>query len=100
LDVVQSMLLVATEAPGKGEVYNVASGKTHSIADLVYKISEVCGLKPSVLYSGQVRPGDAEKWEVDISRLCELGYKARFSLEEGLENVLRWYKQQPRVNPL
>jgi UDP-glucose 4-epimerase len=93
-DVVQAMLLAATEAPGMGEVYNVASGTTHTIADLVLKMSELCGFAPQVIYSGQVRPGDAEKWEVDITRLKGLGFESRMSLEVGLMTVLEWFRQQ------
>lgn len=94
LDVVQAILLAATEAPGAGEVFNVASGMTCTIADLVAQLSEICRVKPHVIYSGQVRPGDAEKWEVDITRLKGLGFQVRMPLETGLKTVLCWYEQE------
>jgi UDP-glucose 4-epimerase len=95
LDVVQAMLLAATKAPHQGEVYNVASGTTSTIAELVDKLSQLCHVTPQVVYTGQVRPGDAEKWEVDITRLKSLGFEAHVSLEAGLSSVLDWYRQQP-----
>lgn len=91
LDVVQALLVVATKAPGQGEVYNVASGKSHSIAQLVEACCRVCGLKPDIVYSGEVRPGDADKWEVDISRLQGLGFEAAAVLEVSLGGVRDWY---------
>ena len=91
LDVVQAMMLAATVAPGQGEVYNVASGTTHSIAELVAAWCDVCGLAPEVVYTGQVRPGDAEKWVVDITRLKQLGFEAHTSLETGLAAIRDWY---------
>ena len=84
LDVVQALLLVATAAPNHGEVYNVASGTTHTIAELVEACCRVSGLKPEIVYTGQIRPGDAEKWVVDISLLRQLGFDPRTDLETAL----------------
>lgn len=91
LDVVQAMMLAATVAPGQGEVFNVASGRTHSISELVAAWCNVCGLAPEVAYTGQVRPGDAEKWVVDITRLKQLGFEPQTSLETGLTAIRGWY---------
>jgi UDP-glucose 4-epimerase len=91
LDVVQAMILAATQAPGHGEAYNVASGTTHSISQLLETWLEITGFTPQIKYTGSVRPGDAEKWEVDISQLQAIGYKPATSLKAGLEAVREWY---------
>jgi UDP-glucose 4-epimerase len=91
LDVVQAMMLAAEVAPGHGECYNVASGTTHSIRQLVATWCEVCSLAPEVVYTGHVRPGDAEKWAVDITSLGRLGFKPRTLLAEGLAAIRDWY---------
>jgi len=90
LDVVQAIVLAAEKAPGQGEAYNVASGTMYSIAELVAVLCDVCGLAPEVVYTGQIRSGDAEKWGVDISRLQQLGFKPQVSLETGLVAVRDW----------
>ena len=91
LDVVQALMLVADKAPKQGEVYNVASGTTHTIAELAEACSHVCGLSPQIVYTGQVRPGDAEKWEVDISRLKQLGFEPRADLRASLAAIRDWH---------
>lgn len=90
-DVVQAMMLAATEAPCQGEVYNVASGKTYSIEEMVRILCSVCDLAPDVVYTGNTRLGDAEKWIVDITRLKQLGFEPQTSLETGLETIRGWY---------
>ena len=90
-DVAQAMTLAATVAPGRGEVYNVASGATHTIAELVNAWCRVCEVTPSINYTGRVRPGDAEKWEVDTSALKGLGFSPKVSLEAGLAQIRDWY---------
>lgn len=87
LDVVQALVLVATVAPNQGEVYNVASGTTHTIAELVEACCRVSGLRPEIVYTGQIRPGDAEKWVVDISLLKQLGFVPRSDLDAALTST-------------
>jgi UDP-glucose 4-epimerase len=90
-DIVKALVLVAQQAPGRGEVFNVASGATHTIAELIQIWCEVLSLMPEIVYSGQTRPGDAERWVVDISELQRLGYAPQTSLREGLAAVRDWY---------
>lgn len=91
-DVVSAMLLLADGSTGDGGVFNVASGNTYTINELVSAWCEVCGLKPNVTYSGQVRSGDADKWSANISRIEKLGYKAQVNLKDGLGSTLKWYE--------
>jgi UDP-glucose 4-epimerase len=93
-DVVKAMFLVAAKAPFKGEVYNVASGKSISIAALVTILCNVCNLSPVISFSGNIRPGDPEEWVVDISNLKKLGFEAKTALEDGLKAVSEWFKSQ------
>jgi nucleoside-diphosphate-sugar epimerase len=77
----------------QGEVYNVASGRECSIRELAEKLCHIIGTSPKFVYSGSVRPGDPERWSVDISRLIALGYRPQVSLEEGLKRTVEWYRQ-------
>lgn len=93
-DVAAALILVAEQAPAAGEVFNVASGSSHSIAQLVACICDVLALQPEVSYTGEVRPGDADRWVVDVSALCALGYEARTSLVQGLQATRDWYRAE------
>jgi len=94
-DVVQALLLAAESAPGRGEVYNVATGTTHSIASLVEAVCRDRGASPETTFTGQVRRGDAEKWVVDISEISALGFEPRVPLEHGLREVSQWFDTIP-----
>jgi UDP-glucose 4-epimerase len=90
-DVVQAMLVASESAPGHGEVFNVATGNSVTIAHLAGAVCQVCDEAPVLDYTGSIRPGDAEKWEVDISALLEIGYVPQVSLKRGLLTVRDWY---------
>ena len=91
-DAVRGAMLVAEHGPLQGEVYNVASGREYSIRELAETLCRILDVQPRFVYSGSVRPGDPEKWSVDISRLAALGYRPQMPLEEGLRRTVEWYQ--------
>lgn len=97
-DLVDALLLVAEKAPGRGEVYNVASGRAYTIAELIDTICKICKVAPEVRFTGSVRPGDPERWVVDISALRVLGFVPRTELEAGIRAIKSWH-EGTQVNP-
>lgn len=91
-DTARAMMLVAESGRLEGEVYNVASGRETSIGELAEKLCGELDARPRFVFSGSVRPGDPEKWTVDITRLRALGYEPQVSLEEGLRSTVEWYR--------
>ncbi len=90
-DVVQAMLLTAHCAPGVGEAYNVASGRTYTIGEVARQVCRLCGVTPQIICTGRVRPGDAQAWVVDTSALRGLGFCPQTTLAEGLAAVREWF---------
>jgi len=78
-------LMKAAEAPEvSGNVYNVGTGRTVSVRELVAALNYVLGkdLQPSY---GAPRAGDVKFSRADISRTrLDLGYEPAVSFEEGL----------------
>lgn len=95
-DVVDAMIAVADRAPARGEAINVASGTTTSIADLVAGLTTAMGIGPELVWSGSVRPGDAQRWSVDITALRSLSFDPAWSLADGLRSTIDWFVAAPR----
>ncbi len=95
IDDVLSAMLVATKQPRSfGRVYNVGSGQSVSVLELVQKLIKLSGknLKPKF---GPRRPGDPDSTRADVSRLRrELGWRPEFDLEAGLTRTVQWYMRQ------
>jgi UDP-glucose 4-epimerase len=91
-DTARAMMVTADHALLQGEIYNLASGRECSIRELVDTLCNILGVEPKRIYSGSIRPGDPEKWTVDITRLMSLGYKPIVSLEDGLSRTVEWYR--------
>ena len=91
-DTSRAMIYTVDRAPLQGEVYNVASGTEYSIRELVNTLCRILQVEPKRVYSGSTRPGDPDKWSVDITRIKGLGYQPLESLESGLIKTVEWYR--------
>jgi UDP-glucose 4-epimerase len=85
----------AAEAPGvSGRVYNVGTGRSITVLDLVAALNRLLGtdLAPSF---APTRAGDVRFSRADVSRTRgELGYDPTVPFEDGLAETLRWYRGQ------
>jgi UDP-glucose 4-epimerase len=91
LNVTDALLIIAREAKLEGETYNVASGEAVTIRTLAESVCEAMGLSPRLVFSGEVRPGETQRWFPDHTKLLGLGYENRLSLSEGLRNTVDWF---------
>lgn len=84
-DVVQANLLAAQKGVA-GEIYNVASGRTHTLLELADTIEKVSGRKLE-RFSRPKRAGDVHESSADIAKIRALGFEPRVTLEEGLREM-------------
>jgi UDP-glucose 4-epimerase len=90
-DVVQANLLAMEGGEGS---FNIAYGRSVSINKLAEKIIELTSSSSEIIHV-EPRPGDVRHSLADITRARkELGFKPRFSLEEGLKKTIEWFKRR------
>jgi len=95
-DTARAATIVAEHGALHGDVYNVASGRECSIQDLVEMLCRILHESPRLVYRGEVRPGDAHRWSVNIRKLAALGYRPKVSLEMGLARTAEWIAQNKK----
>ena len=97
-DVVEATV-AALEVEPKERVraYNVGGGTRTTVGSLVNLVGEAIGDRPEVRYCPPV-PGDVRSTWADLERSRrELGYEPRVSLEEGVEEQVRWALAERRA---
>jgi len=79
------------------DIYNIASGRSRSVTELAGDLLRILGLEGTTRleFTRTSWSGDAQRWEVDVSRLAALGYRAGISLADGLRSVIRWFDAPP-----
>lgn len=79
---------------GKGETFNVATGKSVSINEIAKTIIEITGSKSKIIYADE-RPGDIKHSSASIDETTEvLGFKPKFDLKYGLEQTIKFFTEK------
>jgi nucleoside-diphosphate-sugar epimerase len=88
-DFVRLMLqILFTEAPETG-VYNVGSGQSHSVSDVIALLKELLGRPIAVRSLNQRRSGEIMDCCADITKVCRaFAWKPETSLGDGLRQLL------------
>jgi GDP-L-fucose synthase len=78
------------------EPINVGVGEDLSIRELAELIARVVGYEGEFVFDSSKPDGTPRKL-LDVSRLRELGWEPKVSLEEGIERTYQWYQQNIAV---
>lgn len=91
-DVAEANLLACERAGIRGEVFNIACGKSVSVLDVFEAIRRVIGCSVEPKFA-EKRAGDIRHSAADVSLAAErLGFRARYSLDEGLRETVGWHR--------
>ncbi|MCI5131151.1 MAG: hypothetical protein D3904_06415 [Candidatus Electrothrix sp. EH2] len=61
-----------------------------SIAELARLVAEAVGYAGTVRYNSDMPDGTPRKF-LDVSKISELGWKSRISLEQGIADTYSWF---------
>lgn len=83
-DVVSALCLLMVNENATHDVYNVATGSSHALNDVIKAFEEITGEHLNVSYA-ETRLGDIKNSVADISKLSSIGYTPNYGLVDGLE---------------
>ena len=84
-------VLLASEKYDSSLHLNIGTGVDISIKDLAQKIAEVSGFKGEIHWDTS-KPDGTPRKVLQVSRIKQLGWSPRVTLEEGIASTIRWYK--------
>lgn len=76
-----------------GEIYNIGAGNETPNRVLVDKLLALFGVGEELVTYVADRPGHDRRYSVDITKIAELGWRKRHSLDQALEETVAWYRQ-------
>ena len=76
-----------------GEFVNIGVGKDITIDELTALIKEIVGFEGEIRKDLSKPDGTPQKL-LDITKLSSLGWKAKTSLKDGIEQTYEWYQSQ------
>jgi len=85
---------------GKNKILNIGTGKRISINELFTQIAKMTGIAQVPIYTKN-RVGDIKDsyFQIDLAKSV-LGWQAKFTLEEGLAETIRYYEKAFKVKKM
>ena len=87
----RGIALVAA-AGNAGEVYNIGGGTELTNRDITQRLLDAFGVGWEVVRQVPDRLGHDRRYSVDIAKITKLGWKRERSLDEALEETVKWYR--------
>ena len=72
------------------EIINIGSGEEISIKNLAYRIKDIIGYHGEITFDTSM-PDGAPRKVLDGSKLKNIGWEAKTSLQEGIRKTYQWY---------
>lgn len=88
-DMADACIYLMNNYDGK-EFVNIGSGKDVTILEVANLIKEIVGYK-GILEFDSTKPDGTPRKLLDVSKINSLGWKAKYSLEDGLKKAIEWY---------
>ncbi|MER7503233.1 dTDP-glucose 4,6-dehydratase [Nonomuraea pusilla] len=83
------------EKGAPGEVYNVGGGVELTNLELTGRLLDAFGAGWDRVERVPDRPGHDLRYSVDSGKIRAIGYEPRVDFEQGLADVVRWYRDNP-----
>jgi nucleoside-diphosphate-sugar epimerase len=79
---------------GGCSIYNLANGREIKITELVQIIFKTLGKDLDIEYSMSIRDGDPLRWAADISKIRNIGFEPKYTLENGIQQLIRFLSKK------
>ncbi len=82
----------------QGDIINIGTGTDVSITGLAKLIAHITGFSGQILYD-QSKPDGTPVKLLDVSRLANMGWIAKTSLQEGITKTYEWFCKNKSLSP-
>ena len=86
-----SAVLMATEKYDSDVHLNIGTGEDLTIKDLAHLVGTLAGFKGQTLWDA-TKPDGTPRKVMDVSRLKAMGWNPMISLEDGIQETIRWFE--------
>jgi GDP-L-fucose synthase len=72
------------------EIINIGTGKDLTIRELAQMVKDIVGYQGEIIFD-PTKPDGTPRKLLEVSKINELGWRAKISLEEGIKQTYQWY---------
>jgi len=91
-DLAKACIFLANSDIAHEDIINIGTGQDLSIKDLAELIKKITGFKNKIQFNTNKPDGTPRKM-LDVSKINNMGWKAKTNLADGVKRVYGWYKR-------
>jgi len=91
-DLAKACIFIANSDIAHEDIINIGTGQDLSIKDLAELIKKITGFKNKIQFNTNKPDGTPRKM-LDVSKINNMGWKAKTNLADGVKRVYGWYKR-------
>jgi len=92
IDLAHALECIASNAPFRGEIVNVASGQESSMGQVASLIYGALGITVQPRFDGICLAGSPLRWRADVSTLRGFGFNLQIPLDAGIKETVNWIR--------
>lgn len=98
-DLIDAFLFMIEKSDEKINVFNIGTETRTTVAEIAKMVIEEMGLKSSIEYTGGNRGwiGDVPEFQYDLSKIHQLGWKAKISSNEAVKKSIKFILTKDNV---
>jgi GDP-L-fucose synthase len=90
-DLAQALLMLMQTYDGLDWI-NVGTGQDCTIKEIAYAIKQAVGYEGEIVFDA-AKPDGTPRKVLDVTKINNLGWAAKISLQDGLDRTMVWYQQ-------
>lgn len=94
-DLAEALVFLMHQYEGNDWI-NVGTGEDISIKELAQTIQEIVGYQGQIIWD-TTKPDGTPRKLLDVSKINQLGWKAKTSLKDGIEQTYNWYLEDLKL---
>jgi len=94
-DLAEALVFLMHQYEGNDWI-NVGTGEDISIKELAQNIKEIVGYQGQIIWD-TTKPDGTPRKLLDVSKINQLGWKAKTSLKDGIEQTYNWYLEDLKL---
>ena len=91
-DMADACIFLMNNKESRHTMFNIGTGQECTISQLADTIQDIVGHRGEIVYDSDKPDGTPRKL-LELSRLTELGWRAKTSLKSGIEKTYEWFLQ-------
>ncbi|MDO5379829.1 MAG: NAD-dependent epimerase/dehydratase family protein [Acidaminococcaceae bacterium] len=94
VDVARYFFVATQYVNEKFEIYNVASGHSTTVEDMLEILYFAYGTNQRPVFNGQVNSGNPMHYLADVNKIQDWNVKNKIHLSQGIKEYVRWFKNE------